>query len=155
MFENKKFVTTSRAFVLNDENKILLVKHRAEWKWVLPGGHRENDESPHETIIRELKEEFQMEIEFLWKNFETKDSWIKILPLPIDNYTVSWIFNWNEKNIVEYIFLVKKISEKIFPLENEIFDFKWFSFDEILEENFDSFLRLKETIKILKNSENI
>lgn len=155
MFENKKFVTTSRAFVLNDENKILLVKHRSEWKWVLPGGHRENDESPHETIIRELKEEFQMEIEFLWKNFETKDSWIKILPLPIDNYTVSWIFNWNEKNIVEYIFLVKKISEKIFPLENEIFDFKWFSFDEILEENFDSFLRLKETIKILKNSENI
>lgn len=151
MFENKKFVTTARAFVLNNENRVLLVKHRPEWKWVLPGWHRENDESPHETIKRELKEEFGIEVEFLWKNFETKDIWIEILPLPIDNYIVSWIVNWNEKNIVEYIFLVKNLSEKITPLESEIFSYKWFSFDEILEKKIDSFPRLKETINFLKN----
>lgn len=154
MFENKKFVTTSRAIVLDSQKKVLLVKHREEWKWVLPGGHRENDESPHETIIRELREEFQMEVKFLWKNLQTKDSWIKILPLPIDNYTVSWIFNWQEKNIVEYIFLLENISKKIIPLENEIFAFEWFSFDEILKENFDCFIRLKETIKNISNFQN-
>lgn len=152
MFENKKFVTTARAIVLNAENKVLLVKHRFDWKWVLPGWHRENDESPHETIIRELREEFQIEVEFLWKNFETKDFWIKVLPLPFDNYTVSWIFNWQEKNIVEYIFIVKNLWEKLVPLENEIFAFGWFSFDEILEENFDCFPRLKESIEKIKNN---
>ncbi|PZM81963.1 hypothetical protein DLH72_04645 [Candidatus Gracilibacteria bacterium] len=151
MFENKKFVTTARAIVLNAENKVLLVKHRFDGKWVLPGGHRENDESPHETIVRELREEFQIKVEFLGKNFETKDSGIKILPLPFDNYIVSGIFNGQEKNIVEYIFLVKNLREKLVPLENEIFAFAWFSFDEILEENFDCFPRLKESIERIKN----
>lgn len=47
-----------RAFLFNPEGKILLTQHRADTPWVLPGGHRETDESLHEAMIREIEEEF-------------------------------------------------------------------------------------------------
>lgn len=149
MFENKNFVTIARAFVLNDENKILLVKHTEKWKWVLPWWHRENDESPHETVIRELWEEFQIKVEFVWNPWKTSDS-VKLLPLPLDNYIISYFHNSEEINKVEYIFLVKYFWEKLVPLENEIFDYKYFSLEEIENENFDTFSRFKELIEKIR-----
>ena len=152
MFENKNFKTTTRWIIFNKENKILLVKHKVDWKWVLPGWHRENDESPHEALVREIKEEFQINFDFIWKQIETNDNWIKLLPLPlpIDNYIVSYIYKWEEVNKVEYIFLWKTENIDVVPLDKEIYTFWWFSVNEILEENFDCFLRLKETLKFLK-----
>lgn len=48
------------AFVVNDENEILLVKRGIEpgkGKWALPSGFIEADELPEETVLRELREE--------------------------------------------------------------------------------------------------
>lgn len=150
MFENKEFRTTTRWIIFNSKNKILLVKHKKDWKWVLPGWHREKEESPHEALVRELKEEFQMDFDFIWDFFDTKDDWIMLLPLPIDNYLVSYIYKWEEVSKVEYIFLWKAKKDEVIPLETEIFSFWWFSKEEILQKEFDCFLRLKETVFKLK-----
>lgn len=45
-----------RSFILK-EDKILLVKERADGRWSLPGGWADVNESPSEAIIRETKEE--------------------------------------------------------------------------------------------------
>ena len=46
------------AFIVNDEGKVLLVKHTyGRLNWELPGGGAESNESPVETAIREVREE--------------------------------------------------------------------------------------------------
>ncbi|MDP3559483.1 MAG: NUDIX hydrolase [Legionellaceae bacterium] len=45
-----------RSFILQD-NKLLLVKERADGLWSLPGGWADVNESPSEAAIRETKEE--------------------------------------------------------------------------------------------------
>lgn len=36
---------------------VLIVKHHSGGHWSFPKGHSESDEAPHETALRELKEE--------------------------------------------------------------------------------------------------
>lgn len=45
-----------RSFVLKD-NKVLLVKERADGLWTLPGGFADVSETPSQAVIRETKEE--------------------------------------------------------------------------------------------------
>ena len=52
-------VTTAHGFFFNDENKLLLVKHKVRG-WETPGGHIESGESFESAMRRELHEEAQM-----------------------------------------------------------------------------------------------
>ncbi len=45
-----------RSFVLQDD-KILLVRERADNRWTLPGGFADVNETPAEAVVRETKEE--------------------------------------------------------------------------------------------------
>src|SRR4051812_29393018 len=46
------------AVILDEEGKVLLVKHTyGQLNWELPGGGAEVDESPVETALREVREE--------------------------------------------------------------------------------------------------
>jgi ADP-ribose pyrophosphatase YjhB (NUDIX family) len=46
-----------RAVVLNEEEKVLLVREREDGLWTLPGGWVDVGESPSESVEREVKEE--------------------------------------------------------------------------------------------------
>ncbi len=50
-----------RACIVRD-NHVLLVRERSDGKWTLPGGWADQNESPSEGIIREVKEESGYEI---------------------------------------------------------------------------------------------
>lgn len=50
-----------RSYILK-ENKILLVKERADGLWALPGGWADVNESPSEAVIRETLEETGYEV---------------------------------------------------------------------------------------------
>jgi 8-oxo-dGTP pyrophosphatase MutT (NUDIX family) len=41
--------------------RVLLVHHNATGKWVFPGGHVDENESPHEAAIREVLEETKVQ----------------------------------------------------------------------------------------------
>ncbi|MCD5381510.1 MAG: NUDIX hydrolase [Candidatus Pacebacteria bacterium] len=52
---NKEAVTASCAFVFDDNYNILAIKNHRGWD--IPGGKVEQDESPDNTVIREVFEE--------------------------------------------------------------------------------------------------
>lgn len=51
----------TRVFIKDQSGDILVLKDRKE-TWNLPGGKQEDDESPMECAIREVKEELALEI---------------------------------------------------------------------------------------------
>jgi 8-oxo-dGTP diphosphatase len=50
------------ALILIENGKILSTKSIGKNKYYIPGGKRENNETDHETLIREIKEELSVEI---------------------------------------------------------------------------------------------
>lgn len=56
---------TASALIKNNENKVLLVFHRKLGVWLYPGGHIENNETPDEAVIREVKEETGLTVEII------------------------------------------------------------------------------------------
>ena len=68
------------AFVINPENlKILLVKHGLYDKWVQPGGHIEDDETPEEAATREVFEETGIKVSLIGERFPREDDMIRPL----------------------------------------------------------------------------
>lgn len=53
-------------FILNDKREILLVKsYKWPLKWVVMGGHIEWGESIAEAVVREVKEEVELDVKFV------------------------------------------------------------------------------------------
>ena len=68
------------AFVINPKSKkILLVKHHLFDKWVQPGGHIEDDETPEEAATREVFEETGIRTKLIGERFPREDDMIKPL----------------------------------------------------------------------------
>lgn len=65
-----KLFVAMKAFIVNSEGKILLLQENSETyadgtnagKWEVPGGRMDPDESFHEAILREVKEETGLEV---------------------------------------------------------------------------------------------
>ena len=67
----KKQFTTS-VYILH-QGQVLLLMHPKLKKWLPPGGHVEENESPPEAAKREVKEETGLEITFI----KQENLWVK------------------------------------------------------------------------------
>ncbi|MDE1846215.1 MAG: NUDIX domain-containing protein [Candidatus Micrarchaeota archaeon] len=124
--EKIKTDLTVGACIVN-ESKVLLVLHAKLNKWLFPGGHIENNETPDEAVIREVKEETGLSLKLLdyGKILETPDV-IKRLAIPFysnlhsvgdhNHYCAFYLGN------VENNKIIKNIESK---------EIKWFSLEEI------------------------
>lgn len=56
---------TATAFVIDDDNRALLLWHKRLQRWMPPGGHMDPDETPEETAIRECREETGLDVEII------------------------------------------------------------------------------------------
>lgn len=109
-------IVTAAAMIRS--GKVLIAQRQAgshmEFRWEFPGGKLEPDETPEECIIREIKEELDMEIEVL------------------DIYKVVK-FSYEEKDILLLCYLCRILKGEGKTLECN--DFRWVKRDELA--NFD------------------
>lgn len=108
-------------FILNDKNEILLVRSY-KWpdKWVVMGGHVEWGETIANAVVREVKEEVGLDVEFV-KQIEV----------------VEFIFDKNfhdQKHFVSIHCECKTVGDPNPKIDNdEIQEAKYFSLDEAVK----------------------
>jgi 8-oxo-dGTP diphosphatase len=64
-FSNQRFAVTVGAIIIDDENRVLLLKHvfRPGSGWGIPGGFINKAENPEKAVRRELAEEIGLKVE--------------------------------------------------------------------------------------------
>lgn len=108
-------------FVIDKSSKkILLVKHKKFNKWVQPGGHIEEDETPEEAAVREVYEETGLKIKLLGEHFPRESDFIR--PLAIQKNRGK-----NDDLHIDIVYLAEPLEYKeLYYDENESLGIGWF-----------------------------
>ena len=123
---------TSRAFIFDDDDNILLVKHSQDQMRVLPGGHIENNETMYKALKREIEEELWVSITIIGSDIQFSDHNIVSLPLPVSIHKVQ--YEHIERGSIEkleYIFFARIDGNVTEIQEDEIYDWKRASSDDV------------------------
>lgn len=112
------------AFVINSERKILLVKHHNFDKWLQPGGHMEEGETPEETAIREVFEETGIRIHLIGEHFPREDDMIRPLGIQCNRKD-------NGDKMFDIIYAGVPNVESDLIISDESKDIGWFSRSEL------------------------
>lgn len=137
------------AFVINPvDKKILLVKHHLWDKWVQPGGHIEDDETPEEAAVREVFEETGIKVSLIGERFPREDDMIRPLGIQCNRKD-------NGDRHFDIIYAATPNNPDAEPvISNESYDIGWFSRNEL--ENLPVFPDVKITMDyILRNYFNL
>lgn len=138
------------ACVVNkDDNTILFIHHKKLNKWLFVGGHIELNEDPETAVQREVKEETNLDITLLGERYPRKEDYIRPFAL--------------QKNVVKddhihmdlFYIAIANNPEQIKAKEDEVLNYKWFTKEEIVSSNFDTFPEKKKmAIDVLEYIEN-
>ena len=114
------------AFVINPINKkILLVKHKDYDKWLQPGGHIKEDETPEEAAIREVYEETGIKITILGERFPREDDLVRPLGIQCNRKE-------NGDRHIDIIYYAKPNDlEAPLKINDESLDIRWFTRNEL------------------------
>jgi len=114
------------------EDKCLLVKHKKTGKYMSCGGHIEENELIQEALIREIKEELNLDINLhqVKNDFNSLENELTV-PFVINCKKIS---NSKRIQIFEYICFTKNLSNLKVKLD-EIENYKLFNYDEIKNSN--------------------
>jgi 8-oxo-dGTP diphosphatase len=131
-------VSSVKALIANNGKYLFLYEpiHHGE-TWDLPGGKIEYGEEPEQSLIREVKEEVDIDITI------------------IKSVGVWWYYSQNNKHqVICHTFLCEPIGEiKIDltknPADEHFSEYRWMTIDEVLHDNN---IRLTESLRKLLNT---
>src|SRR3989338_11594961 len=112
-----------------DKGRILLLKQGRSPFWLLPGGHIEDGEIPHETAVREVREETGLSVEILEKPDERSRTPIAT-PLPLPHHIQ--ILPCRKKKDLNMVFTARVLGGTL-ATDSESKEARWFSKEEIRE----------------------
>lgn len=126
-------IVTANAFIFS-EDKVLLIHHRKANVWMHPGGHVQENEEFSKAVIREVKEETNLDIELVSnKGFVLRD--IESFKNDVIPFCMRVQEKKNGKFLrLDYLGTVKN-PDDIKIQEEEILDYAWLSEEEV--EKFD------------------
>ena len=138
---------TATAYIL-DDHKTVLIYHPKHKKWLPPGGHLHENETPPECALREAKEETGLDIvlirqENLWLDFWNASSIERPYLCLLENIPAHGETPAHQH--IDQIFLAKPVGGALLPSA------QWFTLSEIekLEDDVDIFVETKKTLRHL------
>ncbi len=127
-------------YVKNEtSDRFVFIKHKKLNKWLPPGGHVEKDETPDDAARREVREEAGLEIELLGEKF--------CGPLVRPEGMQLNVIKKDQHEHIDCIYAATAKTEnlKLNSLESD--DCRWFSKEEILDKDFDTFPEVKKWVE--------
>ena len=142
---------TSTVFIVSQQRpiKILLAHHKKFDKWMPLGGHVEKDENPIEALIREAKEESNIDIEpYLEKNKVIDDRAIS-LPLPtfVLEVQIDAHGDYPEHYHNDLVYVVEVPYQEVKHRAEESHDIAWFALEEM--ENLPMFDNIRHELEYI------
>lgn len=122
---------SARWIIFDAQWRVLLVKHRAENPWTLPGGHVEKEETFQDAFIREAKEELWLTISLISDEEPSKEKGITLLPKPERVQMIEYTNHRGSVRKYEEFFLAEVISGTLKKQDDEIHSVVWKSLEEI------------------------
>lgn len=129
------------AFVVNPiDKKILLCHHKKFNRWVQPGGHIENNETPEETALRETYEETGVRIKLIGERFPREDDFIRPLGIQRNRGKDGSLH-------VDITYVGVPLRQDDIIEDDEIDRYSWFSMEDL--EETDCFPDIKITFQYI------
>ncbi len=121
----------SSGYLVRD-GKVLLVHHKKFDKWTPPGGHLEENETPDQALIREWKEELDLDIGILPAHESAFSGDANATPVPMPFHINLEREGFDVPHIGYFFYVRLEDSDQIITvLESELHDAKWFSKEEL------------------------
>lgn len=110
------------------QNKTLLIHHKKLDIWLPVGGHIDKNETPDQALLREIKEEIDIDVKILNKS-----------DMPLDEntkYNLATPFCVNVHSVGDHnhcclFYICKAVNPEQLKINNELKDFKWFTKDDL------------------------
>ena len=132
------------------DNSFLMMDHKKLKKWLPPGGHIEENETPESAAVRECLEETGINIEILGKTEAFEGSMKRPLGIQLN------VIVQGEHEHLDILYLASPTDKKIAINYLEATNVSWIAIDEILDKDFNTFPSVKHWCeKIYKNYETL
>ena len=133
--DNKKY--TASSYVIDDEDRLLVLYHKKFQKWLQPGGHIERGEEAWQCALREVFEETGIRIDIVSKTPLIVKEYHTPIGIQIDYQFLGIPFN------TDIVFNDEAKEARWIRKE----DFKTLNVAEDLEEGYEAMLTLKRSLK--------
>ena len=149
---------TATAFVIDSQKRVLLLWHKRLSRWMPPGGHVDENETPEDAAKRECKEETDLDVEIIGEEspdlFGRNPHEGRMLKKPIamllENIPASMERNEPAHQHMDFLYVARPLDETqaLTLAEAEGGELKWFTRAEIeaLDETTEIFANVKEYV---------
>lgn len=149
---------TATAFIVDSQNRTLLLWHKRLERWMPPGGHIDENETPEDTARRECKEETGLDVEIIGgaqenmfeKNPDEGHMLKKPIALLLENIPASETRGEPAHKHMDFLYLARPLdeSQQLVLLEEEGEDMRWFTKEDIkaLDDKTEIFSNVKSYI---------
>lgn len=149
---------TATAFIVDSRKRTLLLWHKRLGRWMPPGGHIDDNETPEDAAKRECKEETNLDVEIVGdeqtdlfgKNTHEGRMLKKPIAMLLEEIPESKERNEPAHQHMDFLFIAKPLDEKQATklAEAESDKMRWFTREEVaaLDEEKEIFSNVKTYI---------